>query len=110
MSAIHTHKQTVTVTSTTASAAIPVMEFKRGSVLLPAAATSTTWTIHGSVDGSTYGVINNAANSAIATITHANSGNYTLPAEVFAYHSIKIVPGSDESTNVRTFIVRLNNS
>lgn len=108
MGTSHTALVSTTVTSTTASAAIPVLDYQRGSIILPAAATSTAWTIHGSVDGTTYGVIKNSANSAIATITQAASGNYTLPSEVFSYHSIKIVPGSDESTNVRTFQFRFN--
>ena len=98
-----------TITGTDDSTAIGVGGFSRGAVELPATATSTTWTIKGSIEnGGTHRVINDSAGSAIATITQAANKIVSLPAEVFNCKSIVFDGNGDESTNTRTFKVSLN--
>ena len=99
--------QTVTIASSgTTSGAIFVGDFNAGSYLLPATMTGTAMTIHGSVDGVTWVAIRNDAGTALSAVTTAANGQYKIPAEAFAYQSIKFVSGSTEAAE-RTITVFL---
>ena len=97
-----------TITSgTKLSTAIKVSEFAAGFVQFPAALTSTTFTLLGSVDnGTTFNAVCDSTGTALSAIACGANALVQLPAQIAGLDQIKIQTASNEAAS-RTLLIGL---
>ena len=97
-----------TITSgTKLSTAIKVTEFVAGFIQFPAALTSTTFTLLGSVDnGTTFNAVCDSTGTALAAIACGASALVQLPDQIKGLDQIKIQTASNEGA-ARTLLIGL---
>ena len=99
--------QEVTIANAgTTSGQFRVGEYNKGSILVPAAITGTSYTLEVSNDGSTWDGLKVAAGTAVAAVNWAANDILPLPASVFDCLYARIVSQAAEGA-ARTIVVFL---
>ena len=101
-----TVQEVVIPISTATSGPFRVAEYNRGSIMVPAAITGTSYTLEVSNDGATRDALKVAAGSAVSAVNWAADDVLPIPASAFDCLYARIVSQASEAA-ARTFKVLL---